>query len=109
MLYTFKSRAASDLIFLEADGRLLLTLMGKDPDAARGVITTEQIPAAIAALEAAVVKEASQAKAKAGPKEGEDEQDAEEEAAEVVALRQRVAPLIEWLTRSLAEGHDVMW
>ncbi|MBP6117595.1 MAG: DUF1840 family protein [Neisseriaceae bacterium] len=106
MLYTFKSRAASDLIFLEADGRQLLTLMGKDPDAPNGVLTTAQIPAAIAALNAAMAKEAALEKV---PAEDEEEADSEDEAPEVVALRQRVVPFIEWLERSLADDHDVMW
>ena len=31
MLYKFKTKAAGDLIMLEADGRRLLEIIGKDP------------------------------------------------------------------------------
>lgn len=107
MLYTFQSRAASDVIFLEADGRQLLQLIGKDPDVRPGVLTVAQMPAAIAALAAAMTEESKQPQTNAA--EPDDGQAEDEEATEVVALRQRVVPFIEWLQRSLAEGHDVMW
>lgn len=109
MLYTFKSRAASDLILLEADGRHLLTLIGKDPDIDKGVITAAQIPAAVAALKAAVVKEEARVKPKSASHDEDEANEEGEEAAEVVALRQRVVPFVEWLERSEADGHDVMW
>jgi len=54
MLYKFKSRATSDLIMLEPVGRRVLQIVGKAPDDAHGIITVEQIPAAIAALQKAV-------------------------------------------------------
>ncbi len=108
MLYTFKSRAASDLILLEADGRHLLTLIGKDPDAPHGVMTVAQIPAAIMALEAAVAKEEALAKPKREEDDGE-VNDEDGDAAEVVALRRRVVPFVAWLRRSVEDDHDVMW
>ena len=54
MLYRFKSRAAPDFVMLEVHARQLLDIVGKSP-APQGIITVEQIPAAIAALEAALV------------------------------------------------------
>ena len=51
MLYKFKSRATADLIMLEANGRQVLEIIGKTPDDEHGIITVEQIPAAISALE----------------------------------------------------------
>jgi hypothetical protein len=62
MPYKFKSRATADLIMLDANGRKLLEIIGKSPDEVHGIITVEQIPAAIAALEAAAA-EGSQAQA----------------------------------------------
>ena len=53
MLYKFKSRATADLILLEPHGRRLLQAMDKEP-ARQGIVTAAQIPAAVAALEAAV-------------------------------------------------------
>jgi len=55
MLYRFKSQASADVIMLEGNARQLLDIVGKSPSA-RGVITVEQMPAAISALEAAVAR-----------------------------------------------------
>ncbi len=114
MLYKFKSRATADLILLDAQGRRLLTIVGKEP-AVQGIITVAQIPAAIAALEAAVAHEESdahaadqQAKASA---EDDDQDDADTDGprGSRVTLRQRTAPFIDMLQRSAAEGADVVW
>src|SRR3990167_8081991 len=56
MLYRFKSRATADLILLLPHARRLLEIIGKEPGA-QGIITAAQIPAAVAALEAAVIDE----------------------------------------------------
>ena len=60
MLYKFKSKASGDLIMLEANGRRVLEIIGKDAGPT-GIILPEQMPAAIAALEAAIVLEESHA------------------------------------------------
>lgn len=120
MLYKFKSRSTADLILLEPQARRLLHVMGKEP-AASGIVTAAQIPAAVAALEAAVLAEErqaaeQQAAAAARAKEGsegrddsEDEGDDTQRSSEFVSLRQRAAPLIDMLRRSAEEGHDVVW
>jgi hypothetical protein len=56
MLYKFKSRSTGDLIMLEVNGRQVLEILGKDPDAP-GIIEAADAPAAIHVLEAAVAKE----------------------------------------------------
>ncbi|MCE1192427.1 MAG: DUF1840 domain-containing protein [Acidovorax sp.] len=106
MLYKFKSRAAADLIMLEPQGRQVVTLMGKTPGAS-GIVTVAQIPAAIAALEAAVAEEEARLKAQAA--EDGDDEDAAEAGKDAVRLRQRVVPLIDMLQRSAAAGVDVVW
>ena len=53
MLYKFKSRSTADIIMLQAHGRQILQAIGKSPDDAHGIVTPEQIPGAIQALEAA--------------------------------------------------------
>lgn len=103
MLYKFKSRAAADLIMLEPQGRQIVTIMGKAPGA-NGIVTAAQIPAAIAALEAAVAAEETQP-----PSDDAAEETTADERAEAVRLRQRVTPLIEMLRRSAAENVDVVW
>jgi len=108
MLYKFKSRATSDLIMLEPVGRRVLQIIGKSPDEAQGIITAEQIPAAIAALQKAVDEEEAH---RAAPEEerAEDGGEAPQEPSERVWLRQRVAPFIEMLQISAAQGREVIW
>jgi hypothetical protein len=50
MLYRFKSRASPPFVMLETHARQLFDIIGKAP-APKGVITGEQMPAAISALE----------------------------------------------------------
>lgn len=108
MLFKFKSRATADLIMLEPNGRRMLEIMGKNPDDAHGIVTAAQIPAAIAALEAAVRADDA---ARTAP--ADDDQPADDEGAgsqrDPVSLRQRAAPLLDMLRRSAAEEHDVVW
>ena len=104
MLYKFKSRATADVIMLEPNGRQLVQIMGKTPGQG-GIVTVEQIPGAIAAIEAAIAAEERQAQEAA--QDGED--GSGESAAEAVSLRQRAAPLLDMLRRSAAEGQDVVW
>lgn len=104
MLYKFKSRATADVIMLEPNGRQLVQIMGKTPGQG-GIVTVEQIPGAIAAIEAAIAAEERQAQEAA--QDGED--GSGENAAEAVSLRQRAAPLLDMLRRSAAEGREVTW
>ena len=123
MLYKFKSRSTADLILLEPQARRLLHIIGKEP-VASGIVTAVQIPAAVAALEAAVLAEErqaaeQQAAAAARAKEGRDDNDNEGEDgdeggdaqsnSEFVSLRQRATPFIDMLRRSAEAGHDVVW
>ncbi|NMM77816.1 hypothetical protein B2J88_43740 [Rhodococcus sp. SRB_17] len=119
MLYKFKSRSTADLILLEPHGRRLLQIIGKEP-AASGIVTVAQIPAAVAALEAAVAEDerqaaaqraaAAAAAAEAAQDGSADTQDSEEAPrSDFVSLRQRAAPFIDMLRRSAQGGHDVVW
>ena len=103
MLYKFKSRATADLIMLEPQGRQVVTIMGKTPGP-NGIVTAAQIPAAIAALEAAVAAE------EAVPVDDTTEEPTtQDERPDTVRLRQRVTPLIDMLKRSAAADVDVVW
>lgn len=103
MIYKFKSQAAADVIMLPLNGEQMLKIVGKTP-APQGIITVEQIPAAMAALEAAIVEhEAVLARRAATPS-----QDALVEGDSVL-LRQRAAPFIELLRCSAEAGKDVVW
>jgi hypothetical protein len=96
MLYKFKSKNAGDVIMLEPNGRRMLEIIGKDAGP-KGIITAEQIPAAIAALKAAVAQEDEELKHPGAP------------PLEGPGLRQRAMPFIDLLQRSQSGGNDVVW
>ncbi len=103
MIYKFKSQAAADVIMLQSNGDQMLTIVGKEPSP-QGIITVEQIPAAIAALEAAiVVHEAVEAKRRENPGL------VVEVEGDSVMLRQRAEPFIDLLRVSAQAGKDVVW
>jgi len=103
MLYKFKSQACADVIMLQTNGEQMLTIIGKTPSP-QGIITVAQIPAAIAALEAAiVVHEEAESRRVENPQQ---EVDVEGDS---VMLRHRAAPFIELLRSSAGAGKDVVW
>ena len=100
MLYKFKSKAAGDLIMLEANGRHVLEIIGKDAGA-QGIIQTAEMPGAISALELAIADEET-------PVDNDTRlESAHRESG--VSLRQRAVPFIDMLRRCLAENVDVTW
>ncbi len=109
MLYKFKSKAAGDLIMLEANGRRVLDILAAElgtSTGAKGIIQPAQMGRAVALLQAAVAQEeadhaAAEAQAKADGK-------APLRRPEV-SLRQRVQPFIAMLQRSEKEEADVVW
>ncbi|MGP1629680.1 MAG: DUF1840 domain-containing protein [Giesbergeria sp.] len=108
MLYKFKSRATADLIMLDAQGGQILKIMGKEP-ALQGIVTVAQIPAAIAAIEAAVTAEERNAAAAEEKDDAVSAQQRDDETQDRVTLRQRAAPFLDMLRRSAAEDADVVW
>ena len=100
MLYKFHSKAGADVIMTGPHGDALLKRLGREP-APQGIFTVEQIPAAIAAIEAAIAAD------EAPPAESGDA--AAPRQREGVSLRQRAWPLAELLKRALASGHPVTW
>jgi hypothetical protein len=66
MLYKFKSRVTGDLIMLQPNGQRILRIIGLDKPgtpSGQGILLPEQIPGAIAALQAAVAQEEAQQQA----------------------------------------------
>lgn len=113
MLYKFKSRSTADLILLEPHGRRLLQIIGKETGPT-GIVTVTQIPAAVAALEAAVLDDDRRIAAREKEKKAlshAQESDAQDDDRQddTVSLHQRAAPFIEMLHRSAEGGHDVVW
>lgn len=103
MLYKFKSQAAGDVIMLDLNGEQMLSIIGKEPSP-KGIITLQQIPAAIAALEAAIVTHEAALSRRAEHPETQVEVEGDS-----VMLRHRAAPFIELLRCSAEAGKDVVW
>ena len=98
MLYKFKSKNAGDVIMLEANGRKVLEVIGKDAGP-KGIILAVQMPAAIQALQAAIALEESH-------DENHDENGVHGDAP---GLRQRAMPFIDMLNRNHTSGTEVTW
>lgn len=106
MLYKFKSPATADLIMLEPQGRRMLQIIGKPVDAKQGILQPSDMPAAVAALETAIVVEEEQRKAAEAEAAARGE---ELPAQEGVTLRQRATPFIEMLRRCQQAGKEIVW
>lgn len=102
MIYKFKSQAAADVIMLQINAEQMLRIIGKEPSA-QGIVTVEQIPAAIAALESAVAAHET------AQSTGDTATASENVAGDGVMLRQRAAPFIELLRSSAEAGKNVVW
>ena len=105
MLYKFKSKAAGDLIMLEPNGRRVLEIIGKDPGP-KGIIQSEEIGAALSALEAAVAREEAEHKALAEEAKAKGDVPPRFDA---VSLRQRAVPFVDMLRRCQQAGKDIVW
>jgi hypothetical protein len=114
MIYKFKSRATADVLMLQPVAERLLQLIGKTTPAPTGIITVDQALHAIAALEAAILKEETpdtnpQDKAFGAAASTELAPDQGLAKGQHVTLRQRANPLIQMLRRAHAAGQPVVW
>ena len=98
MLYKFKSKNAGDVIMLEANGRKVLELIGKEAGPT-GIILAGQMPTAIQALQDAIALEESRG----------EKQDEDLVLGDTPGLRQRAMPFIDILKRNHKMGTDVTW
>jgi hypothetical protein len=102
MIVTFKSKASGDVIMFGDAAHALMKIMGKDPEPT-GIVTPEQLPAAIAALKAAI----EESRRQPGPNE---EEEAEKPAmTQSVTLAQRAIPLLELLEWAHKKNAPVTW
>lgn len=103
MLYEFKSKATGNVVMTGPVAERLLAIVGREPSA-KGIFTVEQMPGAIAALQAAVDldrAESSQTEA--------DTDERTREAMRSVSLAQRAWPLIDMLRTAHAAQQPVTW
>jgi hypothetical protein len=105
MLFKFKSKATGDLIMLEPNGRRVLEIIGKEAQP-KGIILPEQMPAAAAALEAAIEREEAQQKMLVEEAKAKGETPPRFEA---ISLRQRAVPFLDMLRRCQKAGHEIVW
>lgn len=98
MIYKFRSPATGDVVMLGPNGDELLRLLGREPSG-KGIIEPAAMPAAIAALRAAV------ATAEAPPADADEDRD----PSRSVGLRQRVWPMVQMLERAHAADEPVVW
>jgi hypothetical protein len=100
MIYKFKSKVTGDVIMMEPGGVAVLRIIGKEP-AAKGIIESSSMPAAMKAIEQAVAADEA-----AGKPDGDD---AKPGKGDGVTLRQRAWPLLEMMKRAHAAGESIVW
>ncbi|MEY3445570.1 MAG: hypothetical protein RIR45_325 [Pseudomonadota bacterium] len=107
-MYKFKSKATGDLIMLDPNGRQVLRIIGKDdPDTLRkGILLPQHMPAAIAALEAAVALEEAAQLQRANEAKSRGETPSRPEG---ISLRQHTTPFIAMLRRAHQTDNEVVW
>ena len=114
MLVTFKSHASADVIMFGDAAKRLVGILGKDPADAKGIVTVQQLPEAIARLKAAIEEERAREAERERQRDHAEEEEAEKEAgntgmAAPVGLAQRAWPLLAMLEESLREEKPVVW
>lgn len=103
MLLTFRSKAAPNLIMLDDLATRLLETIGRKLEP-RGILTVEQLPAAIQHLENAIAQET--AHKIAAPTASHS---VEEDEADTLGLRQRAFPFLSMLRQALEKKEPVLW
>ncbi len=109
MLYKFKSKATGDVIMLQPHGERVLGIIGKhhaDAPSIQGILLPEQMPAALAALQAAIAQE------EAVRQDAVALAQAEHQPAprfESIALRQRALPFMDMIRACMAADEAMTW
>ena len=104
MLVKFTSSTSGQIMMFAPVARQMLEILAKDCNA-RGVITGEQLPDAIASLRAAIADAHRRPSANSEPDEDTDDA----EGASRVGLAQRAYPLVELLEWTRKEDGFVLW
>ena len=108
MITTFRSKASGDVIMFGDVAQKMMQLMGKPGDA-KGIVTVEQLPEAIARLQAAVAAEKEQLQNVALEDLPQFELAPDGSRRPWISLRQRATPLLELLQWSLKKKVPVVW
>lgn len=105
-MITFRSQAAGDVMMFDDVAKRMMDIMGKEPTA-RGIITVEQLPEAIARLKAVIAEDRARHAGEVDTPETEDVPGGGKR--EYVGLAQRAVPLMQLLEYSLKDEKPVMW
>ena len=101
MIYQFRSKAGPDVIMLADLTQRIFDILSR-PLEPRGVLTVEKLPALIATLETAILKDLEERSKSQG-----------EEGAEKTKLAdrlgQRAYPFLELMKQAKAQDEPVMW
>ena len=103
MIYQFRSKAGPDVIMLADLTQRIFDILGRSLEP-RGILTEEQLPALITALETAIIKDLEErSKAK------EDSDAGAEKPKLADRLGQRAYPFLELMKQAKAKNEPVMW
>jgi hypothetical protein len=99
MIYQFRSKAGPDVIMLADLSQRIFDILGR-PLEPRGILTVEQLPSLITALETAILKDLE---------ERSEAEDVGEKPKLADRLGQRAYPFLELMKQGKAKGEPVMW
>jgi hypothetical protein len=105
MLYKFKSKSTADLIMLEPNGRQMLQIIGRQPDAS-GIVPPQDMALAIAAVKAEIEREEALRHAEMAQALADGQSS---RVFDGISLRQRAQPFVDMLARCEKAGHSVTW
>lgn len=103
MIYQFRSKAGPDVIMLADLTKRIFDILGR-PLEPRGILTEEQLPGLITALEAAILKDLEE---RSKVKNEQDEASEKPKLAD--RLGQRAYPFLELMKQARAKNEPVMW
>jgi hypothetical protein len=103
MIYQFRSKAGPDVIMLADLTKRIFDILGRPLDP-RGILTVEQLPNLITALETAILKDLEER-----AKVNEDSENGVEKPKLADRLGQRAYPFLELMKQARSKEEPVMW
>jgi hypothetical protein len=103
MIYQFRSKASPDVIMLADLTKRIFDILGRSLEP-RGILTVEQLPNLITALETAILKDLEE-RAKAN---GDNESSVDKPKL-ADRLGQRAYPFLELMKQSRTKDEPIMW
>ncbi|MFA7553293.1 MAG: DUF1840 domain-containing protein [Spongiibacteraceae bacterium] len=105
MLITFKSTASANVVTFEETAQQMLSVIDNNLSTAEGIITVEQLPAAISKIKAKIAQD----KLTAQQQDSAEEEGEEVESEPNVSFSQRAFPFLALLESALEEELPVVW